>query len=456
MVKRGWVIATSVAVLALMGLSTFGQARVGDTWQAQIESPHPVEGAVWRQEIQVPGGTFLKFHLHTLQIGPEDLFLVFGPDGREVFSHVGPIMDPLWLPSVDGNAATLEIWPDGNSRPWGLLVDQVGYGAPAAPMAAPAPESICGASDLQDPACFGAAKQQAGDAVGRMLYQGSDGGIYACTGSLISPYNHFLTNNHCIATEAEAQSLEVRWRYQYSGCGSGTVTTDSVSTGADLVRTDARLDYSLLHLSGGTPAGRYGYLSLSSAKAFKGETIWIPQHPGGDPKKFAVTSDMDGGDCRIDKVGIAGNGAHTDVGYYADTEPGSSGSPVLDTADEIVALHHFGTGGATCVKQDMNQGVRMDKIYPEIASYLGTPQVTSMKKVGNPFRIVVQGSHFSPDIKVFIGGVEWSDVKIKNANKIVLKKGATLKAAVPRNTATDFQFQNPYVPASPVISWQWP
>jgi hypothetical protein len=323
-------------------------------------------------------------------------------------------------------------------------------------MASPEPESICGANDLQDPACFDVAKRHAGDAVGRMLFQATDGGWYLCTGSLVSAYNHFLTNNHCISAESEAQTLEVRWRYQYSGCGSGTVTTDSVSTGADLVRTDAKLDYSLLHLSSDTPASRYGYLSLSSAKAVKGETVWIPQHPGGDPKKFAVTSDMDGGDCRIDKVGIAGNGAHTDVGYYADTEPGSSGSPVLDAADEIVALHHFGTGGAACDKRDMNQGVRMDKIYPEIAGYLETPRITSMKKVGNPFRIIVQGSNFSPDIKVFIDGVEWSDVKVKNANKIVLKKGATLKAAVPRNTATDFQFQNPYVPASPVISWQWP
>ncbi len=456
MVERGRVLAALSALLLLTGLSAFAQARVGDTWQARIESPHPVEGKVWRQEVRIPGSSFVKFHLDTLQIGPDDLFLVYGADGREAFAHVGPMADPSWLPSVDGPTATLEIWLEGASQSWGLVVDQVAFGDPAKYGPSPAPESICGASDLKDPSCYDAGMQAAGDAVGRMLFQGADGGVYACTGSLVSPYNHVLTNNHCIATEAEAQSLEMRWRYQYSDCGSGSVATESTSVGADLVRTDHELDYTLLHLSADAPADRYGYLTLSDAKARKGDTIWIPQHPLGGPKKFAVTSDLDGGDCTIDKVRLDGYGRRTDVGYYADTEPGSSGSPVIAANGEVTALHHFGTGTDSCDKHTMNQGVRMDRIYRDVGGYLGVPQVTSMRKVGNPFRIIVEGRHFSPDVKVFIDGQEWTEVKVKNEHKIVLKKGATLKAAVPKNTATDFQFSNPYVPEGPVITWQWP
>ncbi len=90
-------------------------------------------------------------------------------------------------------------------------MDKVAHG-----VAMPTPESICGVDDSLNAACYqsDAGKWAAGDAVGRMLFQMSDGGWYLCTGSLVSPYNHFLTNNHCIEDEHAASTLEVRWRYQ--------------------------------------------------------------------------------------------------------------------------------------------------------------------------------------------------------------------------------------------------
>ena len=207
------------------------------------------------------------------------------------------------------------------------------------------------------------------------MYFVSGGGGYLCTGFLVSPHGHFLTNNHCISTEGEAATLEVRWRYQTPQCGSGTAVFDSVSLGAHLVTTSEDYDYSLLTFSGSNPAPTYGYLGLLNQEAKVGDPIWIAQHPGGQPKQFAVVSDMDGGGTpKVQLVNVDGFSTQppgTDIGYYADTEGGSSGSPVMTMANQVIAIHHAGTGGSACTPTWMNQGVRMTLIYPEIAQYLG-------------------------------------------------------------------------------------
>jgi hypothetical protein len=445
---------------AACGLSPWARLKVGDSLEARIESPHPIRGAMWSQEIVLAGATFLKLHLGTLDLGPEDLFLLHDGAGGSVFSHVGPL-EARWLPSVDGERAVLEIWPGEGSMPWGLVVDALARGTreirdEAADLD---PESICGSNDSRDPACYGASLRTAGDAVGWMLFEDDGGGWYLCTGSLVSPYEHFLTNNHCVDSESEANSLEVRWRYQYSGCGTGGVATDTVTDGARFVATNQKLDYSLLYFDADAPAARYGHLTLGASTPAVGTRIWIPQHPGGNPKRFAVASDLDaGGNATIQAVGLKGNGKGTDVGYFADTEGGSSGSPVLTYSEpyQVVALHHFGTGGAACGSSAMNQGVDIGKIAPEVTPYLEAPQAASMKKVATPsFRFVVTGTGFTPRTAVTINGAPWASVAYKSSTKLVIQGGASLKSAVPKNTPATFTFANPGIPPATVV-WQWP
>lgn len=83
------------------------------------------------------------------------------------------------------------------------------------------------------------------------------------------------------------------------------------------------------------------------------------------------------------------------------------------------------------------------------------PVIMSMVKKGNPFRIVVYGSNLKGEIKVFISANRWSKVLWKSTNQIVIKGGASLKAAVPQGTPTDFTFVNPDGGAAMVTGWSW-
>ncbi|MCX7830137.1 MAG: serine protease, partial [Acidobacteria bacterium] len=290
--------------------------------------------------------------------------------------------------------------------------------------------------------------QRAADPVGRMLFQ-SGGSWYICTGSIVSPNSHFLTNNHCISDQTGASTLEVWWRYQSPTCSGTTGTKEYVSTGAQFITTHQNLDFTLLQLTDPKPVQSYGYITIANRPAVLGERIWIPQHGGGSVKKFAVESDMDqGGYAIVDDDNLEGWIPNSDFGYYADTEGGSSGSPVLDSQNKLIGLHHFGLPSGYSCGNYMNQAVKISLIYPLIADYIGAPippHVISITKASNPFRIIIQGENFKSGIQAFIGGssTPWSGLSFKDDKKIVLKKGTPLKQLFPKGEDVQIKLVNP-------------
>jgi hypothetical protein len=153
--------------------------------------------------------------------------------------------------------------------------------------------------------------------------------------------------------------------------------------GGTLLMTNATYDVALftLHPDDFPHVQSYGYLELDARQPATSETILIPQHPAGQPKKFGINSSQDGGRCTINAASLAGYAPDSDLGYTCDTQGGSSGSPIIALSSlKVIGLHHLGSGrpdGATCgPPQYYNQGVKISNIAPLLAPYLSAATVT--------------------------------------------------------------------------------
>lgn len=82
------------------------------------------------------------------------------------------------------------------------------------------------------------------------------------------------------------------------------------------------------------------------------------------------------------------------------------------------------------------------------------PVVSALKKVAPPFTIAVTGGNFQNGIRVFIDGMEWTNVTFKKATKIKLGGGSLLKAAVPKGVSKTFRFLNPDG-GETSTTWSW-
>jgi lysyl endopeptidase len=322
-----------------------------------------------------PGAAYVKPHFNRLLLLPGDYLTVSDPSGQEVHRVDGGLLDSAgrWAMSVSGDTAVVELH---SSRPdplglgstlaqLGVGVDRVarGYTADERKAAEPRTESVCGGDDKSDAVCYRSSDPVAYErskAVTRLLINGNE----LCTGWRIGPNNRFLTNNHCIVTSKDAYDTEVWFNYQCAQCGGHAVFRSTKVWGDTVLSTDETLDYTLFTVDDFEAVKKFGYLQFDLRRPARGEELYIPQHPSGDPTMIAMDSDEDAnGTCAVDNPTYTGYAKATDISYLCDTEGGSSGSPVLSkSTDKVVALHHF--GGCP------NSGVRADLIYNKIKSQL--------------------------------------------------------------------------------------
>jgi len=153
-----------------------------------------------------------------------------------------------------------------------------------------------------------------------------------------------------------------------------------------LLLTDAwnALDYVLIALESKSIDGRhdiseYGFnrLSADMGKTVTGEPVFIIQHPNGESKKISL----------LNNRMMIRNEQSSYLYYEADTEPGSSGSPVFNRQWEVVALHHSvefardhedrilakdgslwneAMGTAAIKTMSFNEGVRVSRILKQV------------------------------------------------------------------------------------------
>ncbi len=170
-------------------------------------------------------------------------------------------------------------------------------------------------------------------AVGFAIILTHDEKLARCTGFLLSP-QIFMTNHHCVYDEqGEIKVTNSRINFDYYDSIKVVKAWKQANhTFKKVIAKDEELDYALLKIT--PPAGkeRVTLKPDLTKETIRGlERVAIIQHPQGRPKTLVRK------DTSIRKR------TSRRVRYHADTQQGSSGSPVLSADDlKVVALHYRG------------------------------------------------------------------------------------------------------------------
>ena len=194
---------------------------------------------------------------------------------------------------------------------------------------------------------------------------------WICTGFLVGP-DLFLTNHHCIHDDDGLLPLQnARIYMDYLQEDSDDPTLGGITARvSEILRMDEPKDYALLRLD--RPIGNtYGWLELDTATRVNpvGESVKLISHNAGRSKEIVRRNS--------EVVSIPPGHPLSNfpfpITYLADTEGGSSGSPVfLREGTIVVGINHsswFRFGIPT-----FNAGSLMSYIVPEIQQWLpGAP-----------------------------------------------------------------------------------
>ncbi len=166
------------------------------------------------------------------------------------------------------------------------------------------------------------------------------------TGFLVGP-DLLLTNFHIIDSGVfKPESVVVRFDCEFGPDNKETAGRTCKLADVWNVASSARvanggLDFALVRLADKaaddtTPTGKRGWLKLHAQEFVANRPVCILQHPAARPMKLAWG------------VVKAVAPSPVQVGYDANTEGGSSGSPCFSAALDVVALHHMGGPKDNC------------------------------------------------------------------------------------------------------------
>jgi hypothetical protein len=307
-------------------------------------------GWVWSAAVRSDAAYGIRLHFEGLRLAPNVELYLFNQSGQVAgpYTGGGPREDgDFWSHMVVGETVFLQLRQYGSAvrsegpSNW-FEVTSVGHISSRLDKAMHGAKSFCeyNAECIFNVRCAGAppAVDDARDAVAHMLFV-DEPYLYACSGGLLNntandgtPY--FLTANHCLSTDAVAETLEAFFLWSVP-CGStcpeqwAPPVDGEVVLGAEVVATNRRGDYTLLLLDAESPpAGTalLGWTSMPVAFA-NGELLYRVSHPSGAPQAYSEHRvDVDARTCLFWPRGSSI--------YSRDilgaTEGGSSGSPVVN------------------------------------------------------------------------------------------------------------------------------
>jgi lysyl endopeptidase len=325
----------------------------------------------WRLAVHSPGALSLDF-------GFERLFLPHGaelylstPDGRVVR---GPYTDAdhtpfggFWTPYVPGDTALLEVVVPAAMKPF--LVVELSTVHSAFRAIEGEDESLAkdAGSCNVDIACpAGDAYRQQQRAVARYTFSG-----FMCSGQLVNDTagdnrRFFITANHCMDSQADANSFVAYWRYESPVCRptrtpqNAVPLDDDISVvqtgGATLRMTNATPDTTLVEINTAIPPAAMPYFDGWDRRDITSPRAAVVHHPQGEEKRIAVEDDPIA-ISNAPLTNIPGTRHFViedwDVGT---TEQGSSGSGLLNADKRLIGVLSGGSAGCAFSSSDDADG----------------------------------------------------------------------------------------------------
>lgn len=209
------------------------------------------------------------------------------------------------------------------------------------------------------------------------------------TGSLVSP-RLLLTNHHVLPDAATAAASAAEFNFQDGLDGQPLQSRVLRLDPQSFFLADRKRDFALVAVRGSESDLRgFGFNRLIEAegKAVKGEFVTIVQHPRGEKKQVALRENR-----ILDLL-------ETFVHYEADTEPGSSGSPVFNDQWEVVALHHASAPARMPGEHGrfLNEGVRISRILRFVRDEAPATARDLVDQLFEPERILLPQAAGPPD-----------------------------------------------------------
>jgi hypothetical protein len=313
--------------------------------------------------------------------------IVFGP-----FTAKGPWgTGEFWSGTVDGDTAVIEFHKSTDENRQGFEIFEISHILAELDwrLRSPEPDVL---NCENDASCYNDPEK---NAVARILF--NNNGSFLCTGTLLNnlpqdgtPY--FLTANHCVNSQAVAQTVEAYWFYQTTSCDSGVLRAWIHSPpGADLLATQGSNDFSLIRLQNNPPGGAF-FSGWTSVAQTAGTGVFGLHHPDAYiPPTVTSYLRRSTGTITSTNENCLGLVAGYEIGWSSgSSEPGSSGSGLFtSTGHYLVGVLSCGPLPSTCNSPWADYS-KFANFYPQIRQYIysGVPSAP----VANPATFVASYS----------------------------------------------------------------
>jgi V8-like Glu-specific endopeptidase len=331
--------------------------RDGVVEEVSFRTPDFGEKAVagnvrWQAEVQKIGAQYVRLRFAGVAgaAGTGAVLTLRDRGGRLVREYSEADLaarDTFWSAIVPGDYALVTLLAPEPPVGFGLTIDQLAYqafaGAALSTVGEDEKESI--AAYAGDPLISGLARP-----VAKLLFM-QNGAPHTCTGFLIGS-GQLMTNHHCVSTPEVCETTLAIFGYQHDSSGLLHFGEQFECEKVDQ-SSNFELDFAILDIKG-NPSTLWGTLDLVAGDPDAGGPLFVVQHPAGQPKQISKVN------CGADVIPVDGRAPETDFTHSCDTVGGSSGSPVFNSAGQLVGLHHYGFGEGG--EWTENRAIRMKRI----------------------------------------------------------------------------------------------